>query len=125
MARLGAVSDVTDLIGTSPKRIYPQVLPQKPTLPALTYTRIDGERFYTLSEDIGMPDATIQIDSYAASYRAAKELATAVRVALQRWDGVAAGVTVLDVRLLGDRDLYDDEVEASRVSADYVVQHRE
>lgn len=106
-------------------RIYPLVLPQKPALPAVTYQRIDGPRMSGMTAEHGIATPRVQVDSYAATYASAKAVAKQVRLALQRWAGVEAAVTVLDSFLDGDRDLYDDEVEAYRVSADYIIHHRE
>ena len=120
-ARLEAVSGVTDLVAA---RIYPAVLPQNPTLPAITFQRIDGPRLSAMTNDV-WAEPRIQINSYAAKYTGAKALAQQVRIALQRWSGTSAGVVIHDIFIENDRDNYDDEVEAWRVIADYLVQHDE
>lgn len=118
--RLRAVSGVTDLVEA---RIYPQVLPQDPVLPALTYNRVGGEPMHAMTNDV-WEEPVIQIDSYAETYNAVKALATQVRLALQRYSGTVAGVEIVDIIPRNSRDLYDDEVHARRVQADYEVQHR-
>lgn len=109
-------------------RIYPMILPQKPTLPAVTYQRIDGERESGMTQEHGMAHPRMQVDCWAATYSAAKAVATQVRGALQRWSGTVAGVTVLDSFLESDRDLYEPGTggqDIFRVSLDFLIWHRE
>lgn len=108
------------------KRIYPLVIPvTDKTYPAVTYQRVAAERWSAIASDVGIAQPTIQIDSWGRSYTEAKSVAKQVRLALQRWDAVEAGVTVLDATIESEIDDYDDEVEKFRVSQDYVFTHRE
>jgi len=90
-ARLLAVSGVTTLVDT---RIYPELAPQKAALPYVVYTRVDSEHLMTKDNAAGLANARIQINSVAATYLKAKQLAEQVRLALQGWAGTGNGVTV-------------------------------
>lgn len=118
-------------------RAYPVVLPQAPTLPAVTYQRIGGGiRVGSHAGDSGLTQARIQLDCWASSYLAAKELAAAVRRALQRYAralakgaavpvsagaGDALRIRKVDVTL--DRDDYEDEetIKQFRAGMDVLV----
>ena len=122
-ARLQAVTGVTDLVGT---RVFPLLLPQDPTYPAVIYQQITGSRESAMGSDVGLVEATVQIDSYATTYAGARVLAEAVRVALQRFRGTVASVVISDVFVLeGPLDLYEDAVKKYRVQQDFLVWHRE
>lgn len=121
-ARLQAVSGVTDLVGV---RVYPQLLPQRATKPAVTYQRISADRESAMGADIDLVWARMQISSWAATYSEAKALARQVRLALQRWGGTAAGVVVDEVFILNEIDRYEDEVEIHRVIQDFKMWYRE
>ena len=122
-ARLLAVTAVTDLVGT---RVYPLLLPQDPTYPAIRYQQITGTRESAMGSDVGLVEATEQVDSYDSTYAGARVLAEAVRAALQRFRGTVAGVVISDVFVLeGPLDLYEEAVKIYRVQQDFTVWHRE
>ena len=79
------------LTGTSPQtaagdRVYP-VTVQDPTFPYIRYQRITTQRNQALTGNVGVTDATLQIDSVAESYSEAKTLADSVRVLLHGYSG--------------------------------------
>src|SRR4030067_822710 len=55
-------------------RVYPLARPQGSALPAITLTRISGGPLYADDGEVGLLDARLQIDSYAVTYTAGKEL---------------------------------------------------
>ena len=67
------------ILGT---RIYPDRLPQSPTVPAAVYYGIGGVDEPQLSGLMGQAQERIQIDAYAATRLAANLLAIAIRDAL-------------------------------------------
>lgn len=73
------------LIGS---RLYPLQLPQNSTLPAMTYQQIDSGLTATGQSEPGdLEEALVQFDCYAASHRAAKALAKALRADLNGYKG--------------------------------------
>lgn len=121
-ARLAAVAGVTALVGT---RIYPVLAPQNPTFPHLVYQRISAERIGNLGADTDMVESRVQVSCFADSYSGTKELADAVRLALQRADGTFGGVTVDDMWIESDQDIYDPQTRDHFVAIDVLVRHRE
>lgn len=97
-------------------RIYPNIVPQRATFPVVVYNQINAVRTSVMGEDTGTVDSTWQIDVYAQSYQGARELATAVRKALQRYRGWTPVLTRADQ--INERD-GDDVLERD---GDSVVQ---
>lgn len=120
--RLSGYAGLTALVST---RIYPIILPQEPTYPAVTYQRIDGPREHALSADMGIPHPRIQIDSWGNTHVQAWAVATQVRGALQRWSDADASPAVLDCLLDSDDDSYEPDAGVYRVRQDWIIWHRE
>ena len=127
MAELETVifTQLSTLVTLASTRIYPLILPQNPTLPAVTYQRIDGPRESALSAEMGLAHPRIQVDSWGKTYASAKAVATQVRGALQRWSSEATDPVVLDCLLESDEDGYESDVNIYRVRQDWVCWHRE
>jgi len=130
MAELEAViftrlSTYAGLIALTSTRIYPIILPQNPTLPAVTYQRTDGPRESALGAEMGLAHPGIQIDSWGKTYASAKAVATQARAALQRWSSEATDPVVLDCLLESDGDEYEPGANIYHVRQDWTVWHRE
>lgn len=122
LARLGAVTALTDLVGT---RIYNLKAFQDDPLPYVVFTRVEEERTQPWGAAGGVRMSTFQFDSFAAGGESARAVDEQVEVALNRWSGTADGTTV-DTILNGDVvfDDYEDETKTYRVSREMVVMHR-
>lgn len=127
---------VSKLVGTSAVnnlisgRIYPLQLPQTPTLPAITFQRVDGPREHHFEGASGIAHPRIQIDTYARTYPEVVELAKQVRIALDGFDGAVGTVNIKGAWLRGDHDMDDglsDElvVDQYRRTLDFVIWHDE
>lgn len=57
------------LVGT---RVYPLVLPQNPTLPALVYTELRSSALVAADGDTGMRESRFQVSAWGATYPAVK-----------------------------------------------------
>lgn len=116
-AELVAAAGVTALVG---QRLYPMLLPQGATLPAIVLTAVSD---VPLNAVEGLPaerlrEVRLQVDAYATTYLVAHQVAEAVNLvvaALNRHD--------LSAQREGSEDLYDDEAQLFRVSADFTVWH--
>lgn len=120
--RLTTHAGLSALIGT---RAYPTLLPEKPTLPAVRYRRISGPRESAMGVDLGIAHARFQLDSFAATYTGARDVAAQVRAALQRYRATVGGVEILDIFVENELHLYEDELKIHQVLQDYRVHHRE
>ncbi|MGP3699851.1 DUF3168 domain-containing protein [Rhodobacter sp. NSM] len=94
--------------------------PQGEPLPALVLTTVSDREGLTLAGPDGLQRARVQIDCYAGSYGAAKELSRAVRAVLHGHSGGGFRGVFLD----GARDLRepgDDTGRPFRVSLDFLT----
>lgn len=88
-------------------RIYPQVIPQGGTVPAVTYDRTSGERIRALDGVDGVASPRFEFICWAATYLAAVELKNAVRAALEGYTGTILGVSILFINLTDTSDIVD------------------
>lgn len=103
-------------------RVYPLVLPQKPTLPAMVYQRIGGgDDELTSSGVADLVEGRFQLDAYAKSYPEAKTTANAIRAALSGYHGSVLGVRIDAARRDATTDGFEPETKLFRVSADYII----
>ena len=115
-SRLTAVSAVTDLLGTSPARIYPIKHDRgaNPVFPFVTYELILGQRIRAMTADTGDVEAAFRFhiwtkDAATGGQIQAINIAVAIRGALKRWSGTAAGVEVKHVFEDGEYDVPDPD----------------
>ena len=122
--RLVGLSAVTTLVG---QRVYVDLLPQKPTLPAIRVQRISELEDAHLRGARAIRRARVQVDAIAASL----ETATAVSDAAHG-DGAGSGLAGFEGEISGQRvmavlpsdtrsDYEGDELRQWRVSRDYIV----
>lgn len=115
-ARATDHSGVSALIGT---RCYPLMLPQRPTLPAMTYQVIS--RVQRESEPC-VQQIRVQVDSWAATYAGAQALAAAVRAAYDAWRSLSGDTKIVWMQQVNEQDLYEAAPEMWRVSTDFLAQ---
>lgn len=116
-------------------RVYGLRAPQNVTAPFIVFQRIDSERWRHVNGPTGMAQATIQIDAYAETLFAAKDLGLEIEDLLDGFrDTVYYGsdspqeyVRIAGVSLQSDDDLIDqtDEPFLYRNSATYLVTYEQ
>lgn len=106
-------------------RIYPLILPQNWTAPAITYQRISGPRLHDLSGPSGRAMPRIQFDIYGSSYSSVKAVADALRSAIDGHTGSMGSTDIGYVTIENDFDSYSDETEIWRVTMDFIISHVE
>lgn len=121
-AHLITNSGVAALVAT---RIYPLLVPQDATLPALAYQRISGPRDHSHSGPSGLVFARMQLTYVAASYDGAKSLGEAVRAALDGFSGTMGQVTVDACLMDNERDDWAVAFEKPVVRHDYLIWYQE
>ena len=120
-AYLNSKTELIDIVGD---RIYPIVLPQNPTYPALTYFKVSGLALH--DADIAYP--RFQLSSWGEDYADVKTLAAAVKEVMQRFKGImggTGGVKVSQVVYENELDLYDSVTGIYHIPADYKIIYRE
>ena len=113
-AALLAAPAVSALVGT---RVYPMLLPQNPTLPAIVFQRISAVPDHLLGEQGWRAPCRVQLSLWAATYDAMRTLTIAVEAALRGYSG--SGLRL--VRLLNLTDDYEPETKLYRMIADFRV----
>lgn len=110
-------------------RIYPLVIPQGGTLPAISYQEVSGERLHTL-DGADMAHPVFQLTCWAETYGEAKAMADAIRLLLNGYSGTVDTIVIQYVRMVGENDLgwvspENDELRRYGVAQDFQVHHTE
>lgn len=127
---LAASSALAAIVST---RIYPKVLPQDKTLPAITYEHISSvEPGQIDASGQALVQSRIQVSAIAADggsgsgYAVCKSIIEAARAALLYQHGTIAGVYVASiVRDITGPDEFDPEINAHMQTIDVIVTHFE
>ncbi len=106
-------------------RVYPLILPQSPTLPALTYQGIGGTRIEGMTEGTGLIRPHLQIDAWGETYESARDVIVQVEAALDRWADATTNPVILDCFALREPLAdFERETRQYRVSMDFEIWHR-
>jgi hypothetical protein len=109
-------------------RIYPNVVPQDIAMPAVAYQRISTVRDMAHDGPTGVAHARFQFTISASTYSSARNVANAIRVALDGFSGLmggVGGVTVEAVFVENDFDGYNQAGGEQVVRMDALVIHQE
>lgn len=98
---------------------------QNSVVPAITYQRISGVRNDNLDGPSGLVRARIQINCWAKLYEQCKDLARAVRIAMNSFNGSQYGTTGIATTLLNDMDDDDPQAKLKRVIMDFEIFYNE
>ena len=120
------VSAVTDIVGS---RIFPRMMPQGESLPAVVFSLIGSTSEPRLLGASGGVRALVQIDCYAETHIVCNNLAEKIRLSLHGYSGTAGSSTV-EAMLDAKREMFDAPTDASdvpayRVSLDFEIWHNE
>ena len=102
-------------------RIYPAILPQNPTYPAITYQEISSVRTHAMGQDGPMTRVRAQVNVWATSHAEARAVANQVANSLSRYWATIGATRVLDVLLDNDMTFYESETQTRRVTQDYTL----
>lgn len=95
-AKLGGESTVTAVVGTNPKRIFPETIPQAAVMPAICLREIDDTPSSGLNAMSGHGLARVEIGCAAATPKAARALRAIVRAVLDKYRGTSANFQIRD-----------------------------
>ncbi len=113
---------LTAIVGN---RIYPVLLPQDVTFPAVTYQRISTVREYAQEGPSGLAHPRFQFSCWAETYEEAKAVAEQIRFALSGYKGTINNVRIDAVYIEDDNDIYDPETNIYHVALDATIWHEE
>lgn len=94
-------TSVTSMVGT---RIYPLLAPKTAALPFITWRRSGISREHTLAGPMGVPNVSVEMQSFAATYEDVREVADRVRLVLDGYGGTVNNVEVKHVSLEQESD---------------------
>lgn len=117
------ISD-TALGGLIGSRVHPLMLPQAPTVPALTYQTVSTLPMHTLQQASALQRIRMQIDVWAKTYLDVETVATALNTCLDGFRGVMGGSPGLHVQgafRAMERDWYDEAPQLYRRTIDYFL----
>ncbi len=120
-------SAVNMLVGSN---IFPNVIPQEADVPAITYQQITGIRTHNMQGSVGLVKARYQINCWAASYAKAKEIAGAVRLALDGYSSAVGPVIIDVIKLDSEGDMPETAPGTDKLTRygkylDFIIWHRE
>ena len=101
-------------------RIYPLLLPQEPTLPAVVFHRISTPRLHELENSL-LPQGRFQFDCWAETFQRAKAVQEQVRLALDLYSGPMGEYTVEVAIVEDERDDYEPETGRWRSMVEAVI----
>lgn len=128
--RLSGFGALTSLLGAA-THIFPNVIPQGKTLPAISYQRITTDRVSAMGADRPDVIARFQVTVWAGGgadkngYADAKAVAAQIRAALERYSVTGPDATIQDIFFINEFDLYDDAARAHGVACDFRVHYEE
>lgn len=111
--RLSGHAGLSALVGT---RVYPSLLPQDPTFPAITFSRVSAQRVAAMGSDPGVVQARFQFDVWTQiadgvdAYESMRNVMEQLRLALERWR-TTSGTIVQDTFFDNELELYEDDIE--------------
>ena len=89
-------------------RVYPLLAPKTAALPFITWRRSGISREHTLAGPMGVPNVSVEMQSFATTYEDVRELADRVRLVL---DGYGATVNNTEVKHVSLEQESDDFVQ--------------
>ncbi len=118
-SRLTAFAGLTALIVS---RIYPVRIPQNPTYPLASYQKISDVPEHAMGADAGVRRARVQVSAWAPAYSDAKDVAVQVILALSRFRGTIAGITIQEIFFENEVDLgFDLDAQVHQIADDFTV----
>jgi hypothetical protein len=88
-------------------RMYPQIVPQGVSLPAVTYSEISGLRKHDLNGPCGLVESRWQLNCWTTTRSGARTLADAVRQSIDGFDGFVGAVEIQSIQMANEVDLGD------------------
>jgi len=107
-------------------KIFPLTLPQFSDLPAINFIRIATTgREITHSGTSRTASPIFQINCFATTSLAAKQLVVAVVSKLSGYSGTVGGVKIFFAKVVNEADIFDTELGVFQVAVDVEIVHAE
>ena len=107
-------------------RIYPDIMPDNPVYPAVTFQKLSGKSERGAVVDPALMQAVFQVSSWGRSRMEAASVASAVRAALDRVRKITlTGVVIDDVFYENDVDLFDNDTRTYFNHCSFKIYYRD
>jgi len=115
--RLANFAGLTALVST---RIYPVVMRQQDTMPALRYNRVSSITPSAMGSDVGITRYRYQFDVFGSTYATMDAVVVQLKLAVVRWS--ASGLQ--DSFMQTESDYYEDAVKLyrTRLDVEFIVE---
>lgn len=120
-AYLSTYPDLVTLIGT---RLYPDTLPQEPTLPAVVYERVSTPRLSQHTGVVAGGQVRMQYTVFALTRASARAIAAQLVAALDGYRGTmggVGGVAVTVIEIPNEIDQHDPETDRYQTMLDAIL----
>lgn len=111
---LAGAAGVSTLVSN---RIYPVLLPQSPTYPAISVQRISNS---PQQGSTSVRETRYQVNCWAATYAAAQSAAAAVKATLEEYTATATTPRIKMSLVVNEMDDYDSETGVYRVIVEVI-----
>ena len=106
---------------TAGQNVFPLLLPQDPTLPAVTYQQISSVQTHQMGTSAPLYRVRVQVDVWGETYAQVRALANEVAGQLNRFRGDVDTTRVLDVLADNELETYESDALLRRVSQDWTL----
>lgn len=104
-------------------RFRPVLLAENSCLPAATYQVISKRFVYALDGRVDITFVRMQVDTWANTYAAAKNLAEAITAILDDYSGgFQDGSQIRSVQIMSSTDFYDKDAHIYRVMTEFYIE---
>ena len=93
------------VVGLVSTRMYPNIVPQKASMPAISYQNISGFRGHVIAGPDSTVNSRYQINCWGSSYLSAKDVSDAVREKLDGYNGTTDTVVIQSIQLIDEGDV--------------------
>jgi len=116
--------------GLVSRRIYPEIIPQNTSLPAIAYSQIAGPRQHDLTATSTMVPSRWQLTVVAETYAELRGLSDAIRGALDNLTNVAGSVVIQCAHFIDENDLTNivpgtDKLRRYSKAIDFYINYNE
>ncbi len=119
------VTTDTTISGLIGARLYPALLPQKPTYPCVRYVVVSAPREYDHNGASGLVKARVQFDAYGVTAAQVEAVKEAFRARLSGFKGSMGSVVVGSSQMISERDGYEDSPDVYDSSFDFSIWFKE
>jgi len=115
-----------NIIAVTGQRIYPEILPEKPTFEAITYRSVDHDIDNVFGGSTGFVRSDYYVDAWSLKHSQAVALSKIVRDEMKNITGAFGGITVQQIFItIGSVTVFEHTVKAYRITQMFSIWHGE